>query len=124
MKSKTTSAFRWDDPLLLEDQLTEEERMIRDSARDFAQSVLQPRVIKAFHDESFDENLMREMGAAGLLGATIHGYGCAGVNYVSYGLIMRELERVERALHMLKVNTISITELLSKLNVEINKIEV
>ncbi len=95
MKSKTTSAFRWDDPLLFEEQLTEEERMIRDSARDFAQRVLQPRVIKAFHDESFDENLMREMGAAGLLGATIHGYGCAGVNYVSYGLIMRELERVD-----------------------------
>lgn len=95
MKTKHTSAFRWDDPLLFDEQLTEEERMIRDSARDFAQTVLQPRVIEAFRDETFDANLMREMGAAGLLGATIHGYGCAGVNYVSYGLIMRELERVD-----------------------------
>jgi glutaryl-CoA dehydrogenase len=95
MKSKATSSFRWDDPLLLEDQLTEEERLIRDSARDFAQDVLQPRVIEAFREEKFDPDLMRKMGAAGLLGATIHGYGCAGVNYVSYGLIMRELERVD-----------------------------
>src|SRR3990167_5478694 len=95
MKSKKSSNFRWDDPLLLDDQLTEEERMIRDSARNFAQDVLQPRVIAAFRDEKFDAGLMREMGAAGLLGASIHGYGCAGVNYVSYGLIMRELERVD-----------------------------
>ncbi len=95
MKAKNQSAFRWDDPLLLEDQLTEEERMVRDSARDFAQEVLQPRVVAAFRDEKFDPGLMRELGAAGLLGASIHGYGCAGVNYVSYGLIMRELERVD-----------------------------
>ena len=95
MKSKKSSAFRWDDPLLFEEQLSEEERMIRDSARDFAQDVLQPRVIKAFRDEKFEPALMRELGAAGLLGASIHGYGCAGVNYVSYGLIMRELERVD-----------------------------
>jgi glutaryl-CoA dehydrogenase len=95
MKYKKASSFRWDDPLLLEDQLTEEERMIRDSARDFAQNVLQPRVIESFRDEKFDPELMREMGTAGLLGATIHGYGCAGINYVSYGLIMRELERVD-----------------------------
>ena len=95
MKSKKSSNFRWDDPLLLDDQLTEEERMIRDSARNFAQDVLQPRVIAAFRDETYDPDLMREMGRAGLLGASIHGYGCAGVNYVSYGLIMRELERVD-----------------------------
>src|SRR3990167_5096414 len=95
MKSKKSSNFRWDDPLLLDDQLTEEERMIRDSARAFAQDVLQPRVIAAFRDETYDPDLMREMGRAGLLGASIHGYGCAGVNYVSYGLIMRELERVD-----------------------------
>lgn len=95
MKQKKDNTFRWDDPLLLDDQLSEEERMIRDSARDFAQEVLQPRVVDAFRDETYDENLMREMGKAGLLGATIHGYGCAGVNYVSYGLIMRELERVD-----------------------------
>jgi glutaryl-CoA dehydrogenase len=95
VKSKPQSAFRWDDPLLLDEQLSEEERMIRDSARDFAQTILQPRVIDAFRDETYDANLMREFGKAGLLGASIHGYGCAGVNYVSYGLIMRELERVD-----------------------------
>jgi len=69
--------------------------MIRDSVRAFAQEKLLPRVTKAFHDETFDPALMRELGEAGILGATIHGYGCAGVNYVSYGLIMRELERVD-----------------------------
>jgi glutaryl-CoA dehydrogenase len=95
MKPKKESSFRWDDPLLFDDQLSEEERMIRDSARDFAQGVLQPRVVAAFRDEHYDDSLMREMGAAGLLGASIHGYGCAGVSYVSYGLMMRELERVD-----------------------------
>lgn len=87
--------YQWDDPLHLEDQLTEEERMIRDSVRNFAQSTLQPKVVNAFHDEKVDPELMRNFGKAGILGATIHGYGCAGVNYVSYGLIMRELERVD-----------------------------
>ncbi len=89
------SSYRWDDPLFIEDQLTEEERMIRDSVRTFAQEKLQPGVVDAFHNEHFDPTLMRDMGEAGLLGATIHGYGCAGVNYVSYGLITRELERVD-----------------------------
>lgn len=93
--AKKESLYRWEDPLFLEDQLTEEERMIRDSVRTFAQETLQPRVIDAFRDETFDPALMQEMGKAGLLGATIHGYGCAGINYVSYGLIMRELERVD-----------------------------
>lgn len=95
MKTNKQSSFRWDDPLLLEDQLSEEERLIRDSARDFAQEILQPRVVDAFRDETYDDKLMQEMGKAGLLGASIQGYGCAGVNYVSYGLIMRELERVD-----------------------------
>jgi len=89
------SLYRWDDSLFFEDQLSEEERMIRDSVRTFAQEKLQPRIVEAFRDEHVDPMLMREMGDAGLLGATIHGYGCAGVNYVSYGLIMRELERVD-----------------------------
>lgn len=93
--SMKQAAFKWDDPLLLDDQLSEEERMVRDSVHDFAQSTLQPRVQKAFREESYDPDLMRMMGDAGILGATIHGYGCAGVNYVSYGLIMRELERVD-----------------------------
>lgn len=95
MSRSKESVYRWDDPLLLDEQLTEEERIIRDSVREFAQEKLQPRVIDAFRDEKFNPELMREMGDAGLLGATIHGYGCAGVNYVSYGLIMRELERVD-----------------------------
>jgi glutaryl-CoA dehydrogenase len=95
MQTQQAFTYRWDDPLLLDDQLTEEERLIRDSVRAFAQEQLQPRVIKAFDQESFDPDLMREFGAAGVLGATIQGYGCAGVNYVSYGLIMRELERVD-----------------------------
>ncbi|MBX3708432.1 MAG: acyl-CoA dehydrogenase [Gammaproteobacteria bacterium] len=95
MKKTKEPLYRWDDPLFLEDQLTEEERMVRDSVYTFAQEKLQPRVIEAFREEQFDPALMREMGKAGLLGATIHGYGCVGVNYVSYGLIMRELERVD-----------------------------
>lgn len=87
--------YQWDDPLFFEEQLSEEERMIRDSVRAFAQGTLQPKVVSAFHDERFDPKLMHQLGEAGILGATIHGYGCAGVNYVSYGLIMRELERVD-----------------------------
>lgn len=87
--------FNWEDPLLLEEQLTEEERLIRDSARQYAQEKLQPRVLSAFREEYFDREIMREMGKAGFLGATIHGYTCAGINYVAYGLIARELERVD-----------------------------
>lgn len=93
--TKTASTFHWDDPLLLEDQLTEEERMIQTAARAFAAEKLQPGVQEAFHTERFDRNIIREMGAAGFLGATIQGYGCAGVNYVSYGLIAREIERID-----------------------------
>lgn len=89
------SHYQWDDPFFFEEQLTDEERLIQDSVRAFAQEKLQPTVISAFRDEKFNPALMREFGAAGLLGATLHGYGCAGVNYVSYGLIARELERVD-----------------------------
>jgi len=87
--------YRWDDPLFLDEQLSEEEKLIRDSVHTFAQEKLQPQVIQAFREEKFNPDLLPSMGAAGILGATIHGYGCAGVNYVSYGLIMRELERVD-----------------------------
>lgn len=87
--------YHWDDPFFFDEQLSEEERMIKDAAHDFAQSKLQPNVINAFHNETFDRNIMFEMGQAGLLGATIHGYGCAGINYVSYGLVAREIERVD-----------------------------
>ena len=89
--------FKWDDPLLIEEQLSEEERLIRDSARQYCREKLQPRILEAFRHERFEREIMTEMGALGMLGATIEGYGCAGVNYVAYGLIARELERVDSA---------------------------
>jgi len=88
--------FVWEDPLLLEDQLTEEERMIRDAARDYCQDRLMPRILEANRHETFDRAIMTEMGSLGLLGATIpEAYGGAGVNHVCYGLIAREVERVD-----------------------------
>ena len=90
-------AFKWDDPLLLEDQLSEDERMVRDSARSYAQAKLMPRILEANRHEKFDRAILNEMGALGFLGSTIEGYGCAGVNHVSYGLIAREIERVDSA---------------------------
>ncbi|MSO66016.1 MAG: acyl-CoA dehydrogenase [Alphaproteobacteria bacterium] len=87
--------FRWDDPLLLESQLSEDERMIRDTARSFAQGKLMPRIVEANRHEIFHREILNEMGALGLLGLTLKGYGCAGVNYVSYGLVAREIERVD-----------------------------
>jgi glutaryl-CoA dehydrogenase len=94
-KTKSRAEFNWEDPLLLEDQLTEEERMVRDTARDYAQDKLMPRVLEANRHEKFHREIMNELGALGLLGSTIDGYGCAGTNYVSYGLIAREVERVD-----------------------------
>jgi len=91
----TKPAFVWDDPLLIEDQLTDEERMIRDSARAYCEEQLMPRVTEANRLERFHREIMNEMGELGFLGATIEGYGCAGVNNVSYGLIAREVERVD-----------------------------
>ena len=88
-------AFKWEDPFLLEDQLSEEERMVRDSARAYCQEKLLPRVREAFRHEKFDREIFNEMGALGFLGPTIEGYGCAGVNHVAYGLIAREVERVD-----------------------------
>ncbi len=90
-------AFKWDDPLLLEDQLTEEERMVRDSARSYAQQSLMPRILEANRHEKFERAVINEMGELGFLGPTIEGYGCAGVNNVCYGLITREIERVDSA---------------------------
>ncbi len=87
--------FQWEDPLLLEDQLSEDERMVRDTARQYAQEKLMPRVLEANRHERFDREIMNELGELGLLGATIQGYGCAGVNYVCYGLVAREVERVD-----------------------------
>jgi len=87
--------FAWDDPLRLEDQLSDDERRIRDLARDYAQEKLMPRVLEANRHERFDREILREMGELGFLGSTLQGYGCAGVNYVSYGLVAREIERVD-----------------------------
>src|SRR6185312_1309598 len=88
--------FKWDDPFDLEDQLTEDERMVRDTARGFAQDYLAPRIIEAYAQEKYDPNLMKEMGKLGLLGPTTpEEYGGAGLGYVAYGLIAREIERVD-----------------------------
>jgi glutaryl-CoA dehydrogenase len=87
--------FQWDDPFLLEEQLTEEERMVRDSARAYCQENLKPRILEAHRHEKHDRSILNEMGGLGFLGPTIEGYGCAGVNHVCYGLIAREVERVD-----------------------------
>ena len=87
--------FKWDDALLLDGQLTEDERAVRDAAHEFCQDKLFPRVLEANRHERFDRDIMNEMGAMGFLGATLDGYGCAGVGYVAYGLIAREVERVD-----------------------------
>jgi glutaryl-CoA dehydrogenase len=90
------SQFRWDDPLLLDEELTEDERMIRDAARDYAQEHLLPRVIEAYREETTDPEIFREMGSRGLLGVTLpEEYGCAAAGYVAYGLVAREVERVD-----------------------------
>ncbi len=88
--------FNWEDPFLLEEQLSEEERLVRDSARDYCQDKLMPRILMANRHEEFDRNIMSELGEMGLLGATLpEEYGGSGVNHVSYGLIAREVERVD-----------------------------
>ena len=89
--------FDWTDPLLLEEALSEDERMVRDSARAYSQEKLFPRILESHRREHFDRKIMNEMGTLGFLGPTIEGYGCAGVNYVCYGLIAREVERVDSA---------------------------
>ena len=91
----TRAEFDWKDPLLLNEVLTDEDRMIRDSAHDFAQGELMPGIIEANRHETFDPEIMKKMGALGLLGATIDGYGCPGVSQIAYGLIAREMERVD-----------------------------
>ena len=87
--------FNWEDPLLLESQLAAEERLVRDTARQYAQEKLLPRIVDAYNNEEFDRGVIDEMGALGFLGSTIQGYGCAGANYVCYGLIAREIEAVD-----------------------------
>jgi glutaryl-CoA dehydrogenase len=98
-KTKTHSPqapFRWDDPFLLDDQLTEDERLIRDTARSYAQEKLLPRVTKGYLEEKTDREIFDEMGALGLIGVTLpEEYGCANAGYVAYGLVAREIERVD-----------------------------
>jgi len=89
------ASFDWQDPFRLNDQLTDEEKIIADSAREFCSDRLSPRIIEANRNESFDRAIFDEMGEMGFLGSTITGYGCAGVNHVSYGLIAREIERID-----------------------------
>ena len=96
LDAKALARMDWADPFRLEDQLTEDERMLRDSAREFAQGALQPRVAAAARDETVDREIFREMGAAGLLGVTIpEEFGGLGAGYVTYGLVAREVERVD-----------------------------
>ena len=96
MSQRQEAAFVWDDPFLFDDQLNEDERAIRDTARDYAQDRLLPRVIDAYLNETTDRDIFREMGALGLLGITLpEQYGCAGTSYVAYGLVAREIERVD-----------------------------
>jgi glutaryl-CoA dehydrogenase len=94
-KKSSLPPFQWDDPLLLDEVLTEDERMIRDTARAFCQEKLLPRVQEAFRKEHFHREIMNEFGEMGFLGATLDSHGCAGVGYVSYGLMAREVERVD-----------------------------
>ncbi len=89
------ASFNWEDPFRLEQQLTDDERLVMDTARQYAQEQLAPRVQQAYREEKTDPAIFREMGELGLLGPTIEGYGCSGLGYVSYGLIAREVERVD-----------------------------
>ncbi len=93
--TRRMAAFQWDDALMLDQVLTEEERAIRDAAQEYCQGKLMPRVLLANRHETFDRSIMTEMGEMGFLGATLDSHGCAGVGYVAYGLIAREVERVD-----------------------------
>ncbi|MCV9937619.1 acyl-CoA dehydrogenase [Boseaceae bacterium BT-24-1] len=95
-QSHKLAEFNWEDPFLLDDQLNEDERLIRDTARDYAQEKLMPRVADAYLEEKTERGIFNEMGELGLLGVTVpEEYGCAGANYVSYGLVAREVERID-----------------------------
>jgi glutaryl-CoA dehydrogenase len=95
MKTNVKARFDWQDPFLLADQLSDDERAIVEAAHTFCQEKLQTRVLMAARHETFDREIMNEAGAMGFLGSTIEGYGCAGLSYVAYGLIAREVERVD-----------------------------
>ena len=92
---RSAAAFKWEDPFLLDELLSDEERMVKELAHQFCQERLMPRVLEANRHERFDRDIMNEFGEMGFLGATLEGYGCAGVSYVAYGLMAREVERVD-----------------------------
>ncbi len=93
--TKNRPEFSWEDPLLLDEQLTEDERMVRDSVRKYCQEKLMPRIVESNRHETYDRSIINEMGELGMLGSSIEGYGCPGLNYVCYGLVAREVERVD-----------------------------
>ena len=95
LRTNASPSFDWEDPFLLRDQLTDEERMVNDSSHQFFQKELMPGILQANRNENFDRNIMRQMGEMGLLGVTIEGYGCAGLSSVAYGLIAKEVEAVD-----------------------------
>ena len=95
MAGNSWKSINWKDPFLLEQQLTDDQRLVRDTAHQFGQEKLLPGVREAFRKEETDSNIFKEMGSLGLLGSTIQGYDCPGVDYMSYGLIAREIERVD-----------------------------
>ncbi|MCG3170229.1 MAG: Acyl-CoA dehydrogenase [Pseudomonadales bacterium] len=95
MATSDWGSFDWEDPFRIEQQLDEEERLVMQTAREYAREKLAPRIRDAYRDERTDPSIFREMGELGLLGATLHGYGCPGVSYTSYGLIAREIERID-----------------------------
>jgi len=95
MKAMEKTEFQWMDPLLIHDLLTDDERLIQDTVARYCQDRLQPRILEANRQETVDRDIFYEMGELGMLGSTIQGYGCAGLNYVCYGLIAREVERVD-----------------------------
>ena len=105
MESPRRTDFKWDDPLLLDEQLTEEENLVKDTARAYCQEKLLPRVQTAFREENFDTEIMTEMGKLGFLGSTIQGYGCAGVNHVCYGLIWAYGNEFQREKYLPKLAT-------------------
>ena len=95
LRTTTSPSFDWEDPFLLRDQLTDEERMVTDTAHQFFQKELMPNIVEANRNEVFDRNIMRQMGEMGLLGVTIEGYDCAGMSSVAYGLLAKEVEAVD-----------------------------
>ena len=96
-QSQHKSMSAWDDILMIDDQLSSEEKILKSSVRSYCQENLLPRIIDDNRNENFSKEIFSEMGELGILGSYLHGYGCAGTNYVSYGLIAREIENIDSA---------------------------